>query len=68
LQDVTDGAGINFKHREINLLTSKMQRLLIISFQDWVESLPSADVNKDGNDDIFIGGLSARGQLFFRQG
>lgn len=65
LRDVTDDSGIAFKHEENKFIDFKMQRLLHYQLSRLGGKLAKADVNKDGNDDVFFGGASGQaGQLF----
>ena len=69
LQDVTENAGLNFKHKENKFIDFKMQRLLYYQLSRLGGKLATGDVNKDGNDDIFLGGPAGQsGQLFLRPG
>ena len=65
LQDVTESAGLNFKHRENKFIDFKMQRLLYYQLSRLGGKLATADVNKDGNDDIFFGGPAGQGGHLF---
>ena len=65
LQDVTESAGLGYKHRENKFIDFKMQRLLYYQLSRLGGKLATGDINKDGNDDIFFGGPAGQGgQLF----
>lgn len=65
LRDVSGTSGIDFRHRENNFIDFKMQRLLYFQLSRLGGKLASADVNNDGNDDVFFGGASGQsGELY----
>jgi hypothetical protein len=65
LQDVTDRSGLDFIHKENNFIDFKVQRLLFYQLSRLGGKLATADVNNDGNDDVFFGGASGQpGELF----
>jgi hypothetical protein len=68
LEDVTRTSGIDFKHSENKFIDFKMQRLLYYQLSQLGGKLSKADVNNDGNDDIYFGAPSGQaGQLFLGQ-
>ncbi|HEX6224576.1 MAG TPA: FG-GAP-like repeat-containing protein, partial [Chryseolinea sp.] len=68
LQDVTKESGLNFSHKENKFIDFKMQRLLYYQLSRLGGKLATGDVNKDGDDDIFLGGAAGQpGQLFLGQ-
>ena len=68
LYDVTENSGLDFKHIENKFIDFKMQRLLHYQLSRLGGMLSKADVNKDGNEDIFFGGASGQsGMLFLGQ-
>ncbi len=65
LKDVTQQSGINFRHIENSYIDFKSQRLLYYQLSRLGGKLAKADVNSDGNDDIFFGGAAGQaGQLY----
>lgn len=65
LQDITKSSGLDFKHNENKFIDFKMQRLLYYQLSRLGGKLTTGDVNKDGNDDVYLGGASGQsGQLF----
>jgi hypothetical protein len=65
LTDVTASSGLEFTHRENPYVDFKYQRLAPYQFSKLGGKLAVADVNNDGNDDVFFGGAAGRpGQLF----
>jgi enediyne biosynthesis protein E4 len=68
LEDVTGTSGIDFRHSENKFIDFKMQRLVHYQLSQLGGKLSKADVNKDGNDDIYLGAPSGQaGQLFLGQ-
>ena len=66
LKDVTKDSGLDFKHTENKFIDFKIQRLLYYQLSRLGGKLAVADVNRDGNDDVFLGGPSGQpGQLFY---
>ncbi len=65
LKDVTRESGLDFRHIENKFVDFKVQRLLYYQLSRLGGKHARADVNNDGNDDIFIGGASGQpGRLF----
>lgn len=66
INDVTANSGLDFKHKENRFVDFKMQRLLHYQLSRLGGKLSKADVNSDGNEDVFFGGASGQsGVLFF---
>ena len=64
--DVTGQSGLDFKHKENTFIDFKGQRLLYYQLSRLGGKLAKADVNNDGNDDIFFGGATGQsGKLFY---
>lgn len=65
LRDVTEAAGLDFRHRENNFIDFKVQRLLYYQVSRLGGKLAKSDVNHDGNDDVyFCGAVGQSGALF----
>lgn len=65
LNDVTDRSGIDFRHKENDFIDFKSQRLLYYQLSRLGGKIAAADVNQDGNDDVFFGGAAGQsGQLY----
>lgn len=58
LQDVTQSSGIDYKHIENDFDDYKKDKLLQYRLSRLGGLLATADVNGDGNDDVFFGGAS----------
>lgn len=66
LKDVTAKSGLDFRHKENSFIDFKGQRLLYYQLSMLGGKLAKGDVNKDGNDDIFLGGASGQsGKLYY---
>ncbi len=66
LVDVTKGSGIEFRHEESNFIDFKREKLLHFQLSKLGARLTVADVNGDGNDDIFFGGaIGQSGKLYY---
>lgn len=64
--DVTRQSELDFKHKENTFIDFKGQRLLYYQLSRLGGKLAKADVNNDGNDDIFLGGATGQaGRLFY---
>lgn len=65
LNDVTTNSGLNFKHKENKFVDFKFQRLLYYQLSRMGGRNAVADVNGDGNDDVFFDGAAGQpGKLF----
>ena len=53
-------SGLDFKHKENRFVDFKMQRLLHYQLSRLGGKLSKADVNRDGNEDVFFGGASGQ--------
>ncbi|HTF16906.1 MAG TPA: VCBS repeat-containing protein [Chryseolinea sp.] len=60
LRDVTDDSGIHFKHTENAYVDFKSHRLLFYQLSRLGGKFAAADVNADGNDDVFFGGAAGQ--------
>ena len=60
LTDVTETSGINFRHRENEYDDFGSDKLLQYQLSKLGGQLASADVNSDGNDDVFFGGAAGQ--------
>jgi hypothetical protein len=65
--DITSGAGIFYKHNEMDYVDFTNERLLPHKLSDYAPGLAAADVNGDGLDDFFIGGTGDYSGRFFLQ-
>jgi hypothetical protein len=64
-KDETINSGLNFKHKENSFVDFKFQRLLYYQLSKLGGKHSVADVNSDGNDDVFFEGASGQsGKLF----
>jgi hypothetical protein len=65
LLDVTENSGLDYRNIENKFIDFKMQRLIHYQLSRLGGKLSKADVNKDGNDDVFFGGATGKsGSLF----
>jgi hypothetical protein len=65
LSEITPNTGLNFKHRENKFVDFKFQRLLYYQLSKLGGQHSVADVNNDGNDDIYFDAPSGQsGKLF----
>lgn len=63
--DNTLESGLKFKHNENDFIDFKVETLLPYQLSKFGPALAKADVNKDGIEDVFIGGAIGQiGQLF----
>ncbi len=64
--DITKAAGIDFEHQEMDYIDFNAERLLPHKLSQYGPGLAVADIDKNGLDDIFLGGNSDfTGQVFF---
>lgn len=67
-EDVKDKAGLNFIHRENEFIDFKNEVLLPYQLSKMGPALAKADVNKDGLEDVFVGGaIGQSGQLYLQE-
>lgn len=67
-EDVTENVNASFVHRENQYVDFKHERLLLYQLSRLGPDVSSADVNKDGLQDFFVGGAAGQvGKLFFGQ-
>jgi hypothetical protein len=67
LTDVTDSIALNFVHQENNFIDYKQERLLLYKLSTQGPKISVGDVNRDGLDDIFIGGAKDQAGALFLQ-
>lgn len=65
LTDVTESSGLDFKHRENRFVDFKVQRLLHYQISQLGGKFAKADVNNDGNDDVFFCGAVGQSAKLF---
>lgn len=65
LGDVTEASGLDFVHRENSFVDFKVQRLLHYQVSRLGGKFAKGDVNKDGNDDVYIGGAVGQAGVLF---
>lgn len=63
LTDVTDQSGIHFKHKENDYIDFKSHRLLHYKLSRLGGKFAAADVNADGNDDLFFPGAAGQADV-----
>ncbi len=64
-RDVTEESGMDFEHIENPYVDFKAERLLLYQLSKMGGKLAVADVNQDGNDDVFLNGAAGQaGQLY----
>ncbi|HTJ49344.1 MAG TPA: VCBS repeat-containing protein [Cyclobacteriaceae bacterium] len=65
LRDISNTSGINFNHKENPYIDFKSQRLLVMQLSRMGGKVAVADVNKDGNDDVFYGGAAGQERMLY---
>jgi len=66
--DITAAAGINYSHQEMDYIDFNVERLLPHKLSQYGPGLAAADIDKNGLDDIFIGGNGdVPGRFFLQQ-
>lgn len=65
--DITAGTGISYSHQETDYIDFNVERLLPHKLSQYGPGLAAADVDKNGLDDIFIGGNGNFPGKFFLQ-
>lgn len=66
--DISASAGINFRHVENDYVDFKREYLMLYELSRQGPGIAKADVNKDGLEDIFIGGAAGQpGALYLQQ-
>ena len=67
-KEVTKEAGINYKHRDIDLIDFNIQALLPHKLSEYCPALAVGDIDGNGFDDLIIGGnKNNHAQLFLQQ-
>ncbi|MCW3119816.1 MAG: RNA-binding protein [Chitinophagaceae bacterium] len=65
--DITSTSGVNYVHREIDHIDFNTERLLPHKLSQYGPGLTTGDVDKNGLDDIFVGGNETLPGKFFLQ-
>lgn len=65
LEDVTEEAGLDFRHEENRFVDFKVQRLLFYQVSRLGGKFAKGDVNNDGNDDVYFGGAAGQPGVLF---
>ncbi|NBA88677.1 RNA-binding protein [Emticicia sp. CRIBPO] len=68
MTDITQLAGIDFKHREYDFIDFNQQNLLPSKLSQLGPAMATGDINGDGLDDIFMSGPKFINASFFVQG
>lgn len=67
-EDVTDERGLDFRHRESYYSDFKQQATLPHKFSQGGPGLAVGDINRDGRDDLFVGGAFRQsGRVYVQQ-
>jgi enediyne biosynthesis protein E4 len=66
-KEITDAGGIDFVHRENDFVDFKAEVLLPYQLSREGPALAKADVDKDGREDIFLGGAVGQSALLYLQ-
>ncbi|MGC3944092.1 MAG: VCBS repeat-containing protein [Chryseolinea sp.] len=65
LADVTERSGIHFQHKENDFIDFKSHRLLHYKLSRLGGRIATADVNADGNDDLFFPGAAGQSDVLY---
>ncbi|MEJ0102615.1 MAG: VCBS repeat-containing protein [Bacteroidota bacterium] len=65
--DITSFSGINYSHQETDYIDFNVERLLPHKFSQYGPGLAAGDIDKNGLDDIFVGGNRNFPARFFLQ-
>ncbi|MEP7317805.1 MAG: VCBS repeat-containing protein, partial [Panacibacter sp.] len=65
--DVTVNTGINYRHREMDVIDFNRERLLPHKLSQYGPGLAAGDIDGNGLDDIFVGGTGDYPGKFFLQ-
>lgn len=65
LYDVSEESGIGFRHTENDYVDFKSHRLLFYQLSRLGGKFATADVNTDGNDDLFFAGAAGQSGMLF---
>src|SRR5205085_10416963 len=67
-KDVSDSLNVHFVHREKDFVDFNIQKLLPHKFSEFDPALAAGDIDKNGLDDIIIGGfIGYNSQIFLKQ-
>ena len=67
-KEITNEAGINYKHKDIELIDFDIQSLLPHKLSEYCPALAAGDIDGNGLDDLIIGGNKSRhAQLLLQQ-
>jgi hypothetical protein len=67
-ENITKASGINYKHREFDVVDFNIQPTLLHKFSDYGPAIASGDLDGNGLADIVVGGNgNSPAQIFFQQ-